>query len=84
MGEGHVAPILAWIEAQAGWAPFLVFLLALVESLPLIGLFVPGSALLLGVGALIGAGSLPCRSRRPPLGRRRSSRCSAGSPSGDC
>ena len=59
MGEGHAAPVLDWIAAQAGWAPFAVFLVALVESLPVIGLFLPGSALLLGLGALVGAGALP-------------------------
>jgi membrane protein DedA with SNARE-associated domain len=37
----------------------LVFLITLIESLPLIGLFLPGSALLLGVGVLVGAGVLP-------------------------
>jgi membrane protein DedA with SNARE-associated domain len=59
MADGLVAPVLGWVEAQAGWAPLAVFLIALVESLPVIGLFLPGSALLLGLGALIGAGALP-------------------------
>jgi hypothetical protein len=27
-------PVLAWIEAQAAWAPLAVFLVAFVESLP--------------------------------------------------
>jgi membrane protein DedA with SNARE-associated domain len=58
MGDSIVAPALAWVEAQAGWAPLAVFLIAFVESLPIVGLFLPGSALLLGVGALVGAGVL--------------------------
>jgi membrane protein DedA with SNARE-associated domain len=59
MQDGLIAPALAWIEAQAGWAPLAVFMVAFIESLPLIGLFLPGSALLLGLGALVGAGALP-------------------------
>ncbi len=51
--------LLDRVEAQAGWAPLAVFIIALVESLPVVGLFIPGSALLLGLGALVGAGALP-------------------------
>lgn len=53
------APIIALAEAYAAWAPLLVFLIAFIESLPLIGIFLPGSALLLGIGLLIGSGVLP-------------------------
>lgn len=59
MGDNLAAPVLAWIEDHASWAPFAVFGIALVESLPVIGLFLPGSALLLGLGALVGVGALP-------------------------
>ncbi|MBU8536346.1 DedA family protein [Falsiroseomonas tokyonensis] len=50
---------LAWAEANAAWAPLIAFAVAFVESVPLIGIFLPGSALLLGLGLLIGTGVLP-------------------------
>jgi membrane protein DedA with SNARE-associated domain len=52
-------PVIAWAEAHASWAPLLAFAIAFIESVPLIGIFLPGSALLLGLGLLIGAGALP-------------------------
>jgi membrane protein DedA with SNARE-associated domain len=52
-------PVIAWAEAHAAWAPLLAFAIAFIESVPLIGIFLPGSALLLGLGLLIGAGALP-------------------------
>ncbi|ONG54707.1 DedA family protein [Pseudoroseomonas deserti] len=51
--------LLAWVEAHAAWAPAAVFALAFAESLPLLGFFVPGSAILLGVGVLIALDALP-------------------------
>ncbi|WP_419897041.1 DedA family protein [Roseomonas sp. USHLN139] len=51
--------LLAWVEAHAAWAPAAVFALAFAESLPLLGLFVPGSAILLGIGVLIALEALP-------------------------
>lgn len=57
--DHRLAPFLNWIEAQAEFAPLVVFLLAFAESLPLIGLFVPGSALLLGVAVLIALDAVP-------------------------
>lgn len=57
--QEHLLPALAWIEARQDWAAAVVFLLAFLESLPLLGFFIPGSALLLGVGALVAADVLP-------------------------
>ncbi|WP_159997107.1 DedA family protein [Roseomonas sp. 18066] len=51
--------LLAWVAAHAAWAPAAVFALAFAESLPLLGFFVPGSAILLGVGVLIALDALP-------------------------
>jgi membrane protein DedA with SNARE-associated domain len=59
MAEGPVGSLMGWIAERADWAPPLVFLIAFVESLPVVGLFLPGSAILLGLGALVGAGALP-------------------------
>ncbi|MGK7869022.1 DedA family protein [Falsiroseomonas sp. E2-1-a20] len=54
-----IVPLIAWVEAHAAWAPAFAFAIAFIESVPLIGIFLPGSALLLGVGLLIGSGVLP-------------------------
>ncbi|EHM02780.1 SNARE-like domain protein [Acetobacteraceae bacterium AT-5844] len=59
MEEYLLAPFLAWVESHQGWAALAVFLLAFLESLPFIGFFVPGSALLIGVGLLVATGALP-------------------------
>lgn len=53
-----IGPLIEWVEAHAVWAPAITFVIAFVESVPLIGLFLPGSALLLGIGLLIGSGVL--------------------------
>mgnify|MGYP001760690200 FL=1 len=49
----------AWIRENAAWAPWVAMLLAFSESLPVISLLVPSTALLLGMGLLIGNGTLP-------------------------
>ena len=50
--------ILSWIAAHPEWAGIIVSLIAFFESLVIIGLFIPGWVLLVGVGAIIGTGSL--------------------------
>jgi membrane protein DedA with SNARE-associated domain len=50
--------VLAFVGAHAAWGPPLAFLLAFGESLAVISLILPTSAILLGVGAIIGAGAL--------------------------
>lgn len=47
-----------WIAVSAGWAPVVVFVITFLESLPGISLLVPATAMLVGVGALVGAGSV--------------------------
>ncbi len=47
-----------WIGAHAEWAELLVFLIALVESLAVVGLLVPGVAMMFAAGALIGSDTL--------------------------
>ncbi|MFB9971598.1 DedA family protein [Pseudoroseomonas cervicalis] len=59
MQNRFLGAILAWIEAHQDWAGPVIFLLAFVESLPLVGLVIPGSALIFGAGLLIASGSLP-------------------------
>ncbi|MDH5300309.1 MAG: VTT domain-containing protein [Gammaproteobacteria bacterium] len=48
-----------WLSNHPGWAGFFVFLIALTESLVVVGLAMPGTIAMIGVGALIGAGILP-------------------------
>lgn len=50
--------LLHWVEANPGWAGLVVFLMAFAESLAIVGMAVPGVAVLFTVGALIGAGAL--------------------------
>lgn len=53
-----IAPLLAWIEAHPTWAGLLVLAIAFSESLALVGLFLPGAAMMFGIGALVGTGTL--------------------------
>lgn len=50
--------ILAWVSINPGWAHLAVFLVALVESLAVVGLIVPGVVMMVGAGALIATGAL--------------------------
>ena len=48
-----------WILLHPHWAEIAVFFIALVESLAVVGLVIPGVAMMFAVGALIGASVLP-------------------------
>lgn len=48
----------ALISANPQWVAPAVFTLCLVESLPFLALIIPGTAILLSVGALVGAGEM--------------------------
>lgn len=48
-----------FIETNQAWAGPIIALLTLGESLIIVGLFIPATALLLLVGGLVGAGTLP-------------------------
>ncbi|MCW8919807.1 MAG: VTT domain-containing protein [Gammaproteobacteria bacterium] len=51
--------IFAWINAHPGWGGVGVFLIAFFESLALVGLILPGAAMMFGIGALVGTDVLP-------------------------
>ncbi len=53
-----IAPLLHWLNTHPHWGGALVFVIAMFESLALVGLFLPGAALMFGVGALVGSGAL--------------------------
>ncbi len=50
--------ITNWIASHPGWAGWLVFVIALGESLAVVGLFVPGVVLMFVIGALVGGGMM--------------------------
>lgn len=56
MESGWIQDLLNWLTANPGWGWALVFVVALLESLVLIGILLPGVMILFGVGALIGIG----------------------------
>ena len=47
--------ILGFARAHEQWLPAIGFAFAFVKSLPLVALFVPGTALLLSIGAVLGS-----------------------------
>ena len=52
------SPLLEFISVNRSWAPLVVFLLAFGETVAFVSLFLPSTAILIGVGALVAAGSL--------------------------
>lgn len=50
--------LLEWIQQNPHWAYFGVFLIAAGESLAIVGLFLPGVAIMFGIGALVATGAL--------------------------
>jgi undecaprenyl-diphosphatase len=50
--------VAVFIAAHAGWAYGAIFLISLSESLAMVGLIVPGTTILFGVGAILATGSL--------------------------
>jgi membrane protein DedA with SNARE-associated domain/membrane-associated phospholipid phosphatase len=58
MAHDWLQPILEWFAANPTWGGLMVFVVALGESLAIVGLFVPGAVLLFGFGALVAAGAL--------------------------
>jgi membrane protein DedA with SNARE-associated domain/membrane-associated phospholipid phosphatase len=56
--ENLLQDLLAWIAQHPHFSNLLIFVVAVLESLLLIGLLVPGAFLLFGIGALIATGTL--------------------------
>jgi membrane protein DedA with SNARE-associated domain len=50
--------IVAFVEANSHWAPFVIGALAFAESLAIVSLFVPATMILLALGALVAAAGL--------------------------
>jgi membrane protein DedA with SNARE-associated domain/membrane-associated phospholipid phosphatase len=58
MDSGWTQDLLNWVASNPGWTGVLVFLIACVESLVVVGILVPGIVMLFGVGAMIGLGAI--------------------------
>ena len=56
--QAYIDQISLFIEANQAWAGLIVFLLTLGESMLLIGIMIPATALLLFTGGLVGAGTI--------------------------
>lgn len=57
--SGPFLPTLVdWIRQYPGWSGAVVFAVAMLESLVLVGVLVPGAAVMLGAGALVALGAL--------------------------
>ncbi|MEJ2529279.1 MAG: bifunctional DedA family/phosphatase PAP2 family protein, partial [Gammaproteobacteria bacterium] len=50
--------LLLWVQLHPMWSGAIIFLAAMAESLAIVGLIVPGVAIMFGVGALISAGAI--------------------------
>jgi undecaprenyl-diphosphatase len=57
--ENLLQPVLDWIALHPHASGIVVFLIALMESLIVLGLLIPGAILLFGAGALMATGTLP-------------------------
>jgi len=53
-----IQPFFTWLAENPAWSGLIIFLIALTESLFIVGLLVPGTVLMFGVGTLVGAGVL--------------------------
>jgi membrane protein DedA with SNARE-associated domain len=51
----HIEHLLQSIHVHPYWTVFFIFLITLIESLPILGLFIPGITIFILVGGLIGA-----------------------------
>lgn len=56
--EGWLKPLLDWVAQNPNWAGAAVFLVSFSESMAIVGLLIPGVAMMFVAGALIAAGAL--------------------------
>ena len=53
-----IHPLLAWITQHTYYAGIVVFIIALAESLALVGLLIPGTVIMFGIGVLVATGAM--------------------------
>ncbi len=56
--EQFLDQLLEWIRLHPHWAGIIVFTISALESLLVVGLFVPGSIIMFAVGAMVAAGQM--------------------------
>ena len=56
--QAYIQPLLDWVALNQTWAGLAVFALSIAESLLIVGLFIPGTIVMFGVGALVATGVL--------------------------
>lgn len=54
----NFSALLDWVGAHPTWSGIAVFLISVAESLAIVGLFIPGTIVMFGIGALVAAGSM--------------------------
>ena len=59
MLHNAITPLLHWLHNHPQWASFFAFIVAFSESLAIIGSFMPGSAMIITIGMLVGSGVIP-------------------------
>ena len=58
MMEAALTSLMEWIQAHPNWAGLFVLVVSALESFLVVGLFVPGTIVMFGIGAMIAAGSM--------------------------
>ncbi|MCP5159679.1 MAG: VTT domain-containing protein [Gammaproteobacteria bacterium] len=58
MQSEFVNALFAWVAAHPGWMGLVIFIIAMTESLTIIGIIIPGALVMFSLGALIGLGHL--------------------------
>ena len=56
--QAYIQPLLDWVALNQTWAGLAVFALSIAESLLIVGLFIPGTIVMFGGGALVATGVL--------------------------
>ena len=56
--QAYIQPLLDWVALNQTWAGLAVFVLSVAESLLIVGLFIPGTIVMFGVGTLVATGVL--------------------------
>lgn len=54
----YIHPLTNWLQANPNWALFFTFIVALTESLAIVGSIIPGSVTMTAIGILAGSGIL--------------------------
>ena len=56
--EAALTSLMDWIQAHPNWAGLFVLVVSALESFLVVGLFVPGTVVMFGIGTMIAAGSM--------------------------